>query len=209
VARAPLTFRRVAGLDRSGPPPPQTLKGAPLRPWTVPNVIAFLRLLFIPVFLVVALRSDDGHDAAAAALFGLIGWSDYLDGIIARVTGQYSRLGTLLDPVADRLLVLAGMVVAWRFDLLPHWGIAVLAARELFMLVMGRVALKHEVEIAINWPGRLAVAPVLAAPFFAMCGLESLGEVLLVVGLVLALWATALYVRVGLGRSRLQRSSRA
>jgi CDP-diacylglycerol--glycerol-3-phosphate 3-phosphatidyltransferase len=209
VARAPLTFRRLAGLDRSGPPPPQTLKGAPLRPWTVPNVIAFLRLLFIPVFLVVALRSDDGHDAAAAALFGLIGWSDYLDGIIARVTGQYSRLGTLLDPVADRLLVLAGMVVAWRFDLLPRWGIAVLAARELFMLVMGRVALKHEVETAINWPGRLAVAPVLAAPFFAMCSLESLGEVLLVVGLVLALWATALYVRVGLGRSRVQRSSRA
>jgi CDP-diacylglycerol--glycerol-3-phosphate 3-phosphatidyltransferase len=209
VARAPLTFRRLAGLDRSGPPPPQTLKGAPLNPWTVPNVIAFARLIFIPVFLVVALSSDDGHSATAAALFALIGWSDYLDGITARVTGQYSRLGALLDPVADRLLILSGMAVAWRFELLPRWAIALLIAREVFMLVLGRVALKHDVEIAINWPGRLAVAPVLAAPFFGMCGLETLGTVLLFVGLVLAVWATVLYVRVGLANSQAQRSSRA
>jgi cardiolipin synthase (CMP-forming) len=207
VARAPLTFRRLSGLDRSGPPPPQTQAGAPLHPWTLPNAIVFVRLLGIPVFLAVALSTDDGRDAVAAALFAVIGWSDYLDGIAARVTGQYSRLGALLDPIADRLLVVAGMIVAWRFDLLPRWAIAVLVARELLMLVLGRLALSRGVELGINWPGRLAVAPVLGAPFFAMCGLETLGRVLLYIGLALALTATALYVRDGLHQARAQPSS--
>ena len=58
-----LTVRRLFGLDRSGPPPPQTLPGQPLRPWTIPNAIGFVRLALIPVFLVVALSSDDGTDA--------------------------------------------------------------------------------------------------------------------------------------------------
>ena len=71
----------------------------------------------------------------------MIGWSDYLDGIAARVTGQYSRLGALLDPLVDRLLVIAGVIVCWNFDLLPRWALALLAARELFMLVLARYAL--------------------------------------------------------------------
>ncbi len=72
-----LTLRRLVGLDRSGPPPPQTLAGEPLRPWTIPNAIGFIRLLLIPVFLVVALSSEDGVDALAAILFAVIGWGDY------------------------------------------------------------------------------------------------------------------------------------
>ena len=64
-------------------------------------------------------------------LFAVIGWADYADGIAARVTGQYSRLGALLDPIVDRLLVLSGVVVCWHFELLPRWALAVLAAREL------------------------------------------------------------------------------
>ena len=74
-------------------------------------------------------------------LFAVIGWSDYLDGIAARVTGQYSRLGALLDPLVDRLLVLAGVIVCWHFELLPRWALALLAARELFMLVLARYAM--------------------------------------------------------------------
>jgi cardiolipin synthase len=59
----------------------------------------------------------------------VIGWADYLDGFAARLTGQYSRLGALLDPIVDRLLVISGMVVAWRFSLLPRWAIACWRAR--------------------------------------------------------------------------------
>ncbi len=96
------------GFDRSGPPPPQTRAGEPLRPWTIPNAIGFTRLALIPLFLRMALSSEDGEDARAAALFALIGWGDYADGIAARVTRQYSRLGALMDPVTDRLLVVSG-----------------------------------------------------------------------------------------------------
>jgi cardiolipin synthase (CMP-forming) len=199
VAKRPL---RLLGLDRSGPPPTQTQAGQPLRPWTLPNAIGFARLALIPVFLVVALSSSDGIGALQATLFALIGWGDYADGITARVTGQYSRLGALMDPVTDRLLVICGVVVTWHFQLLPRWALAVLAARELLMLVAGRYALSHGVELRINWPGRLAVAPVMGSFFFAMTGLRTFAEVLLYVGLALALSASVLYARTGLRQLR-------
>jgi phosphatidylglycerophosphate synthase len=196
-AKPRLNVRRLLGLDRSGPPPPQTLAGQPLRPWTLPNAIGFTRLALIPVFLVVELTSGDGTGALGAALFAVIGWGDYADGIAARVTRQYSRLGTLMDPITDRLLVVSGVVVCWHFQLLPRWAIAVLALRELAMLALGRYGLQRGVELRINWPGRLAVAPVMGAFFFALVGLRTLGEVLLYIGLALALLATGLYVRDG------------
>jgi cardiolipin synthase (CMP-forming) len=184
-------------MDRSGPPPEATLSGHPLNPWTIPNAIDYLRLAGIPVFLVVALTSQDGKDTLAAVLFGLIGWSDYLDGLAARVTGQYSRLGALLDPLVDRLLIISGMVVCWRFSLLPRWAIAIVIAREAFMLVASRYGVRHGVELKINWPGRLGVAPIAGAPFFAMLGLHTLALVMLYVGMALTLLATILYVRRG------------
>ena len=75
------------------------------------------------MFLAVALSSHDGQDALAVVLFAVIGWGDYLDGFAARLTGQYSRMGALLDPIVDRLLVISGMAVAWHFHLLPALGI--------------------------------------------------------------------------------------
>ncbi|HEX4483471.1 MAG TPA: CDP-alcohol phosphatidyltransferase family protein [Solirubrobacteraceae bacterium] len=200
--RHSLTVARLFGLDRSGPPPAATQSGSPLRPWTIPNAIGFVRLALIPVFLVVALSSSDGVGAWPATLFAVIGWGDYADGIAARVTRQYSRLGALMDPVTDRLLVVSGAVVCWRFELLPRWALAVLAARELAMIVLGRYGLSHGVELRINWPGRLAVAPVMGSFFFAMVGLGKVGEVMLYVGLALALLATALYLQRGAGELR-------
>ena len=64
--KARLTFRRLSGLDRSGPPPPQTLSGQPLNPWTIPNAIGYIRLALIPVFLAFAFSSGDGVSRSAA-----------------------------------------------------------------------------------------------------------------------------------------------
>jgi cardiolipin synthase len=197
VARQPLTFRRLSGLDRSGPPPPETLRDAPWHPWTIPNAIGFFRLALIPLFLVLALSSDTGTEPLPAVLFAACGWGDYADGIAARVTGQYSKLGALLDPIIDRLLILSGVVVVWHFELLPRWALAVLFAREIVQLLYGQWALRHGIDLRVNWPGRLAVLPVMGALFFALCGLEGLGEILLYVGLVFAIWATVLYIREG------------
>jgi cardiolipin synthase len=185
-----LTFRRLSGLDRSGPPPPQTLPGAPLNPWTIPNAIGYVRLALIPVFLVLALSSDNGTDALPAVIFAVVAWSDYADGIAARVTGQYSRLGALLDPVVDRLLVLGGLVVVWRFDLLPRWALAALVAREVLMLIGGRYALQRGVVLQINWLGRWGVWPTMTALFAALVSLHTLALVCLYLGLALS-WAAA------------------
>ena len=195
MARPRLTFRRLSGLDRSGPPPPETLPGAPLRPWTIPNVIGFVRLALIPLFLWLAFRTEDGTSAAAAVVFAVVGWSDYADGIAARLTGQYSRLGAILDPIVDRLLVLSGVVVCWHFELLPRWALAVLALREALAVAVARSALRRGFDLRINWPGRIGVWPVMAAPFFAIAGAGDVAEVFLFIGLPLALWATALYLR--------------
>jgi cardiolipin synthase (CMP-forming) len=199
-----ITKRRLFGLDRSGPAPPATGSDQPLNPWTIPNAIGFLRLAGIPVFLAVALSSRDGHSALAAVLFAVIGWADYADGFAARLTGQYSRLGALLDPIVDRLLIVSGMAVAWDFSLLPRWAIAVAVARELLMLGLSRYGLSRGVELKINWPGRIGVAPTMAAPFFAIAGVHWLALVMLYVGLALSLTASALYVRRGMQEVRAQ-----
>ena len=125
----------------------------------------------------------------------MISWSDYFDGMAARITGQYSRFGSLLDPFVDRLLVVSGLAVCWNFELLPRWAIALLVARELFLLVAGNLALRKGYELKINWPGRAAVWPTMSAIFFGLVGLETLAAVLLYIGLVLSYYAVVLYVR--------------
>ncbi len=134
-------------------------------------------------------------------LFAVIGWADYLDGFAARLTGQYSRLGALLDPIVDRLLVISGMAVAFHFSLLPRWAIVVVIVRELFMLGLSRYGLRRGLELKINWPGRIGVAPIMGAPFLAMLGVHWLALVMLYVGMALSLLATALYVRRGLAEA--------
>ena len=138
-------------------------------------------------------------------LYALIAWSDYFDGIAARVTGQYSRLGALLDPLVDRLLIIAGIVVCWHFELLPRWALAILAARELFMLVLARYAMSTHVELRINWLGRWGVWPVFSAIFFALCNVDWLALACLYVGLVLVIGSTVQYVRDGLRQARAAR----
>lgn len=191
-------FRRQFGLDRSGPPPRQTRPGQPLRPWTIPNLVGYLRLAGLPVFLVIAFSSGDGRDAAAAVIFWLIAVGDYVDGFLARATGQYSRMGAILDPLVDRLTILCGAAVCWHFELLPRWALAVLAVRELVTLILAQVYLRRVGEIEINWLGRIAVTPVMAAIFFAMISESVAWNALLILGVVLGILGTIAYVRTGI-----------
>lgn len=190
-----LTLRRFSGLDRSGPPPPATLAGAPLNPWTIPNAIGFVRALGIPLFLYLAFSSDDGTDFTPALIFALVAWGDQLDGMAARVTGQYSRLGAMLDPILDRLLVVSGVVVCFHFDLILRWALAILVARELFMLAVGPFAVRRGVDLKINWPGRWSVWPLMMGIGFGLLGWRTLASALLLVGVFLSLWATVLYAQ--------------
>jgi cardiolipin synthase len=193
--------RRLFGLDRSGPLPRATRRGAPLRPFTIPNLVGYLRLAAIPVFLALALDSGDGRYAPATLVFVFITAGDYLDGFLARATGQYSRMGALLDPVVDRAAVLAGVAVCWHFELLPRWALALLAVRELVTLILAQLALRRGIDIEVNWIGRIGVFAVFAGIGLSLM-LDSWAiEALFVLGVAISVGATWVYVRAGLGRS--------
>ncbi|MGW0522075.1 CDP-alcohol phosphatidyltransferase family protein [Crossiella sp. NPDC003009] len=113
----------------------------PDRVWTVPNILSFLRLAGVPLFLWLLL----GPKADILALIVLVvaGLSDWLDGKLARWLNQSSRLGALLDPAADRLYILATLIAFLIRDIVPWWVVAVLVGREVVLgiavLVLGRL----------------------------------------------------------------------
>src|SRR5919201_6601165 len=194
--------RRLLGLDRSGPRPRQTRRGQPLRPLTLPNLVGYARIAAIPVFLYLVLDSGDGRTAPATILYLAIAAGDYLDGFLARATGQYSRMGALLDPVIDRLTILAGIVVAWKFELLPRWALGVLAAREVATLVLAQFAFRRGVDLEINWVGRWSVWLTMGGIFLALVTSAWIAPAMFLVGLVGSLLASALYMKTGLAAMR-------
>jgi cardiolipin synthase len=194
--------RRLFGLDRSGPKPTVTRRGQPLHPLTIPNLVGYVRLAAIPVFLYLALSSSDGRTAASAILYLAIAASDYLDGFLARATGQYSRMGALLDPLVDRLTVLAGVVVCWKFELLPRWALAVLAAREVVTLIVAQLGLRRGLDLEINWVGRWSVWLTMGGIFLALVTAAWIAPAMFFAGLVGSLLASALYLRTGLAAMR-------
>jgi CDP-diacylglycerol--glycerol-3-phosphate 3-phosphatidyltransferase len=197
-----LTKERLVGLDRSGPEPAETRRGQPLRPFTIPNLIDYARLAGIPVFLYLAFESGDGRSAAAALLYLAIAGGDYLDGLVARATGQYSRMGAILDPVVDRLTILSGVVVCWHFELLPRWALAVLVVRELVTVTLAQIGLRRGLDVEVNWLGRIGVWLVMTGIFFALAVETWVSGAVLLVGLAALIVATVQYARVGLGSAR-------
>jgi cardiolipin synthase len=156
---------------------------------------------------VPACEPGPGRRGGAAALFWLIAAGDYFDGFVARATGQYSRMGAILDPIVDRLTVLSGAVVCWHFHLLPRWALVVLAVRELVTAGLAELALRRGLELEINWLGRIAVFAVMAAIFWAMV-LESVAwDVLFLTGLACAVLSTVIYARSGLAQLDAKRAA--
>jgi cardiolipin synthase len=95
--------------------------------------------------------------------------------------------------------------VCWHFELLPRWALALLVAREVAMLILAQYGLRHGVEIAVNWPGRISVFPIMGGIFLALIVAGWLSTALLIAGLLLAIGATVLYARDGLRTVRAER----
>jgi cardiolipin synthase len=159
---------------------------------TLPNVLTLLRLLAIPVVLLLLFAE---RDAAAVTLFVLAAITDFLDGMIARGWGGASYLGTVLDPVADRLMLSSVAVVLTIRGILPLPVVAILVGRDVFALV-GSVAFGG--KIRVNKVGKAATAVLMASIAVIMYrpGVtgEIVGEVMFYSGLGLSLIAGALYV---------------
>jgi cardiolipin synthase len=101
---------------------------------TIPNVLSFIRLLMVPVFLVLIIGGQDGYALLVLVISSV---TDFLDGQIARRFHQVSRLGQLLDPAADRLFIFAALVGLAVRGVIPWWLFIVIVARDIMLLVLG------------------------------------------------------------------------
>ena len=114
------------------------------RIFTVPNVISAIRLCLVPVFLVLLLH---GYDLMATFLYALAAGTDWIDGQIARRTHTVSKLGQLLDPAVDRILMIAGVAGLFVVGRLPLWIILVVLLRDLLLLVGGALLILSLIHI--------------------------------------------------------------
>ncbi|MGH8916689.1 MAG: CDP-alcohol phosphatidyltransferase family protein [Acidimicrobiia bacterium] len=168
---------------------------------TVPNLVSLARLLGIPVFWWLLLAEDDV--AAAAWLVFAIGWTDWIDGYLARRLDQVSRLGTILDPVADRLLIASAVIGGLIAGVLPAWIGWGLIGREILVGLMALLlALRGEGTIEVRYLGKLAtflLYGAIPAFYLAESGviewlLRPAAWIVGVAGLALYWWVAFLYI---------------
>ncbi|MEK6693258.1 MAG: CDP-alcohol phosphatidyltransferase family protein, partial [Nitrospirota bacterium] len=89
--------------------------------FNIPNTITLLRILLIPVFILLLISPNPFNALAAAFVFTIASLTDWLDGYIARKSGQVTKLGILLDPIADKLLIAAALILLVDMDKIPSW----------------------------------------------------------------------------------------
>jgi cardiolipin synthase len=165
---------------------------------TIPNVLSFLRLLGVPLFLWLVLVPE--ADGWAFVVLVVSGATDWLDGTIARATGQVSRLGQLLDPLADRLYIAATLVGLAIRGIIPWWLVVVLLSRDV-VLAVALALLKRRgiVGLPVHFLGKAATFcllwgfPMLLLGAGATGTSLTLAEVARDLGWAFAIWGTALY----------------
>ena len=162
--------------------------------WTVPNILSFLRLAGVPLFLWLVLGPEE--DGWAFIVLGLAGITDYLDGQIARRMGQISTLGKLLDPFADRLYILAVLVGLTLREIIPLWLVVIILARDAMMLIQIFILRRNGYgPLPVHFLGKAATFCLLYAfPLLLLGDGDSVFATLAnVFGWAFAIWGTALY----------------
>lgn len=161
---------------------------------TWPNVLSALRLLGVPVFLWLILVPE--ADGWAVVLLAVSGFTDWLDGYLARRFNQISRLGQLLDPIADRLYILATLVGLLLRGIVPWWFVVILLSRDVIMAVVLAVLKRRGVTgLPVHFLGKAATFCLLYAFPLLLLGDGSwaLADAAKVIGWAFAVWGTALY----------------
>ena len=160
---------------------------------TPPNVLSMLRLACVPIFLWLILTRQDSWAVVALTLSGV---TDYLDGTIARRYNLVTRVGQLLDPLADRLYIMSTLLgLAWR-DIIPWWLVAILVSRELFGTALLIVVRHHGYRaLPVHFIGKAATFDLLFAFPLILLGQgdSTLASVALPIGWAFAWWGTVLY----------------
>jgi CDP-diacylglycerol--glycerol-3-phosphate 3-phosphatidyltransferase len=175
--------------------------------WNLPNTLTWLRILMIPAILVLFYLPYWWKDPAACAAFALAGITDSLDGYYARKWGQTSRLGAFLDPVADKLIVAAALVLIVSKD--PRWFVAmsaiVIIGREIAISAlrewMAEIGARGRIKVSI-WGKYKTIMQIVGLSLLLyrrdLFGIPvyKVGLILTGVGVVLTLWSMILYLRL-------------
>jgi CDP-diacylglycerol--glycerol-3-phosphate 3-phosphatidyltransferase len=127
-------------------------------PVNLPNVLTVLRILLVPVVVVALLDETPNGDLLAAIVFALPSLTDWVDGYLARSRGSITTFGKLMDPIADKLLVVAALVSLVSLDRLQAWVAMVIIARELAVTMSRMAATGQGVVIAANRWGKIKTA---------------------------------------------------
>lgn len=166
---------------------------------TVPNALSVLRLAGVPLFLWLLLGPHS--DVWAIVVLAIGGLTDWLDGKLARLLGQYSRLGALLDPAVDRLYILAALVALGVRDVVPWWAVIALVARDV-VLAGCLVVLRRRGygPFVVTYLGKGATFLLLYAFPLLLAGMQEgwFADLARPIGLAFAVWGTAFYLYTGL-----------
>ena len=163
----------------------------------LPNALTVARLALIPVFVVLMVRAGHRPSWPAGVVFGVAALTDQVDGFLARRWHVESRFGRLADPLADRLMIDAAVILLVAYDRLPWAGLAIIIGRDVVLLVGGRILAPQGIEVEVNTVGKAATWILYAAIFFRIVTEPATQWplVLFWVGLGLALVAGVFYIR--------------
>lgn len=134
--------------------------------FNVPNVLTLLRILLVPVLVVALLDKTSDGDVLAAIVFALASLTDAIDGYLARARNAITTFGKLMDPVADKLLIIAALFTLVSLHRLAPWVAMVIVAREFAVTVTRLAAAPTGVVIAANWWGKTKTIVQVATIFF-------------------------------------------
>ena len=169
------------------------------RIWTVPNALSLLRLALLPVFLWLVLGPE--ADGWAVVVLVVMGLSDYLDGYVARRFDQFSRVGEILDPVADRLTMLVAVIGLGLREIMPVWLAIALPARDLFLwTLVPFLRSRGYNSLPVHFLGKAATAALLYAfPLLLLGDGPGTGaEITRSIGWAFAIWGTGMYWWAGI-----------
>jgi CDP-diacylglycerol--glycerol-3-phosphate 3-phosphatidyltransferase len=164
----------------------------------LPNALTIARLVLIPVFVVLMIRAGHSPSWAAGLVFFAAGVTDQLDGFLARLWHVESRFGKLADPLADRLMIDAAVILLFAYDRLPWAGLVVIGGRDVVLLLGAALLRGRKIEVDVNTIGKAATWVLYAAIFFRIVTNQATTHwpsVVLWVGIALALVAAVFYVR--------------
>ena len=168
---------------------------------TLPNILTCIRVLLIPVFMVLAYQEGDGCQTAALAVYVIACLTDYVDGKLARKNNQVTNFGKFMDPVADKLLVMAALLIFVEDGTIPAWAVAIILGREFIVSALRMVAASSGLVIAANIWGKAKTMITMITLIFLLCpigpiclGPVSLQDVMVWITVIITAISGATYI---------------